>query len=139
MKKEELLEAAEICTGERACAGCPMLPKVLKGKWCMDMLIDALAEEVKNSQGVEWHEVTKRPLTQEEKAYYEEIGNGVEETFDCEMPDDGQEILVATSWGVDTDICYSDGCEFWLDNLGNLDGVLAWAEIPTYRKGRNDD
>lgn len=84
---------------------------------------------------VKWHKVTTRPLTKEEKDYYNEIGIEAEEIFNCEMPDDGQEILVATSWGVDTDICYSDGCEFWLDNLDDWEDVIAWTEMPKYEEG----
>lgn len=85
--------------------------------------------------GIEWHEVTTRPLTDEEIAYYEEIDIEAEEIFDCEMPDDGQEILVATKWGVSTDTCWNDAdYGIGLENRGDWDGVLAWAEMPKYEE-----
>lgn len=85
---------------------------------------------------VVWHKVTTRPLTEEETAYYAEMGiEGIEYIFDCEMPEDGQEILVATKWGVDKDICCNDvdyGVE--LESRGDWDGVYAWAEMPKYEE-----
>lgn len=87
---------------------------------------------------VEWHKVTARPLTDEEAEYYTEIGiEGIEYIFDCEMPEDGQEILVATKWGVDKDICCNDpdyGIE--LEGRGDWDGVFAWAEMPKYEEDK---
>lgn len=84
-----------------------------------------------------WHKVTTRPLTDEEKEDYAE--DGIEFMFDCKMPDDGEEILIATRWGTDKDICSNDvdyGCG--LEGYGDWDGVLAWAEMPKYR-GENDE
>ena len=81
-----------------------------------------------------WHKVATRPLTAEEVAYYAEMGmDGIEYVFDCEMPDDGQEILIATKWGTDKDICSNDA-EYGirLEGLGDWDGVYAWAEMPKY-------
>lgn len=87
-----------------------------------------------------WHEVVMRPMTQEEQEEYaescedytmEELGDIY--IFDCEMPDDGEEILVATKWGVSADVCgISNGN--YLENLGDWDDVIAWAEMPKYKK-----
>ena len=56
-----------------------------------------------------WHEITTRPLTNEEKAEYSEKGYSdyeiPEYMFSCEMPKDGQDILIATNWGVSQDLC----------------------------------
>ena len=50
----------------------------------------------------------------------------------CSLLDDGQEILIASKWGVDTDICcYDDG--YYLENWGDWDDVIAWAEMPKYK------
>lgn len=84
---------------------------------------------------VVWHKVTTRPLTEEEKEYYADMEmDGIEYIFDCEMPEDGQEILVATKWGTDKDIC-SDDCDYGigLEVRGDWDGVYAWAEMPQYK------
>lgn len=61
--------------------------------------------------------------------------------FDCPMPDDEQEILVATEWGVDKDVCCVDTDDwgnhsFGLDGRGDWDGVIAWAEMPKYDSER---
>lgn len=54
-----------------------------------------------------------------------------------DMPDDEQEILVATAWGVDKDVCCADTDDwgnhsFGLEGRGDWDGVIAWAEMPKY-------
>ena len=83
---------------------------------------------------VVWHKVTTRPLTAEEVAYYAEMEmDGIEYVFDCEMPDDGQEILIATKWGTEKDICSNDAeYGIGLEGRGDWDGVYAWAEMPKY-------
>ena len=93
-----------------------------------------------------WHEITTRPLTEEEKAEYAESGYDdyeiPEYIFSCEMPKDGQEILVATSWGVSQDLCMIDCDErnnlFSLETRGDWDGVKAWADMPKYKGGESD-
>lgn len=59
-----------------------------------------------------WHDITTRPLTEEEKAEYAESGYDdyeiPEYILSCEMPKDGQDILIATSWGVSQDLCMAD-------------------------------
>lgn len=94
-----------------------------------------------------WHEITTRPLTEEEKSEYAECGCAdyeiPEYMFSGEMPKDGQEILIATNWGVSLDVCVVD-----CDNVGNnvscledhddWDGVKAWADMPKY-KGKADE
>lgn len=98
---------------------------------------DAIEQLVKERDAaVAWHKVTTRPLTEEEKAYYAEMEiGGIEYIFDCEMPEDGQEILVATKWGTDKDICCND-CDYGigLEGRGDWDGVYAWAEMPQYKE-----
>jgi len=94
-----------------------------------------------------WHEITTRPLSEEEKAEYAERGYAdyeiPEYMFSCEMPDDGQEILIATSWGVSLDVCVGD-CDGVGNNVSCLedhddwDGVKAWASMPKYKGGDSD-
>jgi len=50
------------------------------------------------------------------------------------MPEDGQEILISTPYGVSFDICSVD-CEGWLntlalENQGDWEGVTAWMPLP---------
>ena len=65
-----------------------------------------------------WHKLNERPLTDAEKAEFSEHGYSdfeiPEYMFDCPMPNDEQEILVATEWGVDKDVCCAD-----TDDWGN--------------------
>lgn len=80
---------------------------------------------------ITWHEVKTRPLTDEEKEEYAEFEP--EYMFDCPLPDDGEEILVATKFGVDIDACGIDeGC--YLVNRGDWEDVLAWAKLPRYKQ-----
>lgn len=89
-----------------------------------------------------WHKVTTRALTDEEKEEYAKRGYRdfeiPEYMFDSKMPEDGQEILVATSWGVGTDVCSVDSDEYGnligLEERGDWDGVMAWAAMPKYVK-----
>ena len=82
-----------------------------------------------------WHEVIKRIPTEEEKEEYLEVWDCEPEyILDCVMPDDGQEILIATKQGVDTDVCGIDE-GYYLENRGDWDDVIAWAEMPKYKVG----
>ena len=84
---------------------------------------------------IRWHEVIKRPPTKEEKEEYLEVWDCEPEyILDCEMPDDEQEILIVTKYGVDTDVCGIDE-GYYLENRGDWDDVIAWAEIPKYKVG----
>lgn len=85
-----------------------------------------------------WHEVIKRPPTEEEKEEdLEAFGCVPEYILDCVLPDDGQEILVVTKYGVDTDVCGIDE-GYYLENSGDWDDVMAWAEMPKYKAGEDE-
>lgn len=86
---------------------------------------------------IKWHEVIQRPLTDEEKKEYAEYSYEPAYMLDCLLPDDGQEILIATRWGVDTDICCVDEF-YYLESRGDWEDVLAWAEMPKYKGGGTD-
>lgn len=85
-----------------------------------------------------WNEVTTRALTDKEMAEYRERGyEGYEiptYMFDCRMPEDGDEILIVTDYGVSVDTCCVDNDEcnnlISLETNGDWDGVRAWAEMP---------
>lgn len=91
---------------------------------------------------IEWHKVVTRPLTEEEIVDYIERGYQdyklPQYIFVCHLPDDGQEILIATKWGVSRDICACDYDEvnalYWLETNGDWDDVLAWAAMPKYEE-----
>lgn len=96
-----------------------------------------------------WHEITTRRLTAEEEQEYIDLGFDnyeiPEYKFTCEMPEDRQEILIATILGIGKDTCVVDYDEcrdaftFGLEDYGEWDNVLAWAAMPKYKGGETDD
>lgn len=107
-----------------------------------------LAEKALDSQ---WIPITYRPLTGKERiALAEHYGieycdTAEEKAFDCPMPEDGQEILISTSWGVAEDVADNDidGEGFicyGLEGNGDWDGVEAWMPKPErYKKGGEEE
>lgn len=100
----------------------------------------------KEGQNSQWIPITYRPLTVEERiAFAEHYGveycdTSEEEAFDCPMPEDGQEILISTSWGVVEDVADNDidgegFISYGLEINGDWDGVDAWMPKPEpYKK-----
>lgn len=89
------------------------------------------------TETITWHELKIRDLTDEEKAEYEEyceIYGMPEYIIEGELPNDGQEILIVTRWGVTTDTCIVDEEDgYALEDRGDWEGVIAWAEFPRYK------
>ena len=57
--------------------------------------------------------------------------------FDCKIPEDGQEVLVTTTFGeVQIDTWYNDGESCYFENYCDDDDVIAWRPLPeSYKKG----
>ena len=132
--------------------------RIWNRKWFMNLQIQLLLSLIKHKalqyavrrdgittgefvEPVLWHKLNERPLTDAEKSEFSEHGYSdfeiPEYMFDCPMPDDGQEILIATEWGVDKDVCCADTDDwgnqsFGLEGSGDWDDVIAWAEKPKY-------
>ena len=96
-----------------------------------------------------WIPIKTRPLTDEElKSLSQYYGSNYKDTaeewaFDCPMPEDGQEILISTSWGVSTDYCKFDCTDegfglYSLEDLGDWDHVKAWMPMPKPYKDPNE-
>lgn len=101
-----------------------------------------LAELDRQEEQSCWIPITTRPCTEEEFEEWREIfGEGIEREefpyFTCKMPEDGQEILVCTKYGVYMDVCSCDEYNsIGLESNGDWDGVLAWMPLPEpYKKG----
>lgn len=88
-------------------------------------IIGAL-EELPSAE--QWIPVKWREPTEEESKYYTYMA-------DCEMPEDGQEILVTDGKYVWKDECtYDDG--FGLDSLEDWQNITAWMPLPEpYMRG----
>lgn len=98
------------------------------------------------AQNSEWIPIKTRLLTNEERVEFAEY-YGVEYCdtvsevmFDCPMPEDGQEILITTKYGVETDICCIEDCVGTmnvnsLEDRGDWEGVIAWMPMPEPYRG----
>lgn len=80
-----------------------------------------------------WIPVTTRPLTEEEKQEIEEQGERYcRFMYDCELPDDGQEVLITTSGGYVIGTTFYnegiDGCYF--ECYEDEGDVKAWMPLP---------
>lgn len=105
------------------------------------MLEEAIDIVIAELDKYSWIPIKRRPLTEEEResileyygANYEFTSN--ECVFDCRMPEDGQKILISTSWGVSIDVCEYDctgeGLNLYsLEEYGDWDDVTAWMPLP---------
>lgn len=71
-----------------------------------------------------WIPIKLRPATEEERQ------NGIEDVLNCQLPDDGEDVLVSTKYdGVRMDTFYKepDGCYF---ESCDIDEVRAWMRLP---------
>ena len=132
----ELVEELRRCADEGFFAPCEM-------ENAADAIEALLAENAKlKAKAIQWYKITTRPLDEEEKEWFAEQGyepwEMPEFMYDCEMPEDGQEILIATPWGTDKDICSNDAeYGIGLENHDDFDNVYAWAEMPEWRGVQN--
>lgn len=79
-----------------------------------------------------WNEVKKRKPTKKEQAeFYERDIGKVPYILTGDMPENGEEILIATPYGVSTDTCGLDyDYGYYLEETGDWDDVIAWAYFP---------
>ena len=90
-----------------------------------------------------WHDVVTRAPTEEEKKEFVElpVDEWPTSVFVCDMPEAEDDILVLTNrGGVVQDVCMSYGnCRgynlLYLDYCGDWEGIIAWAYMPTGKKG----
>lgn len=94
----------------------------------IDMAIEALSED-------KWIPFTRRPMTEEEQEDYPDCTF----MFDCDLPEDGEEILISSGRFVslDTFCVDADGC--YLDGGDDIDEDMAWQPLPKpYRAERRE-
>jgi len=93
-----------------------------------------------------WIPVKFRPMDKEEKQYWEEhYGYKFDEedsvTFDCPMPEGGQEVWVCSKCGnVWQDTCQWDDGGLYLESNGDWEDIVAWMpfEKPKPWKGEEE-
>lgn len=80
----------------------------------------------------EWIEITHHTPNDEERAIY---GDEFSYIYDCELPNDGTEVLITTKYGyVTTTIFYNDDCAYF-EGYEDDGEVIAWRYLPSpYRK-----
>jgi len=82
-----------------------------------------------------WHEITKRPMTDEERIDAEERFGGPIDREDAyiyePLPSDGEEVLVCGKYfeGVEVEVFLDDCDGVGFENYG-VDEIKAWAEMP---------
>lgn len=78
----------------------------------------------------QWHKLTFRPLTDEEKELY---FDGVEIAEN--LPDFGEEVFVPDGTNIWTDIFDDiDDCLYLSGTDDDIGGAVAWMEIPPYKE-----
>ena len=77
----------------------------------------------------QWHKLTFRPLTDEEKECYEDWTEFVEN-----LPEFGEEVLVTDGVSVWIDSFDVDDCVYLSGTGTDIDGVIAWMELPSYKE-----
>ena len=99
-----------------------------KTSGAQDLAISVLSE----NRG-EWIPIKTRPLDEEEKEYYRERGACYfDSIFDCPLPEDGQEVLITTKYGlIDMVTFYNEGDDgSYFENFEDDGEVLAWQALP---------
>ena len=90
-----------------------------------------------------WNVIHKTPMTEEERIEWSErIGYDIEYIgafIYSNLPDDGEEVLVSTTYGrVYLDIFRDDdGCYF--EDNGDMEGIIAWRRLPEPYKEKKDE
>lgn len=99
------------------------------------LFADKPLKELPSVQPERWIPVKMRPMDSEEREYWEdqfgyELENEDAVMFDCQMPEDGQEILTSFRKWTSVDRCEIDGGCYGLEGNGDWDGVIAWMPLP---------
>ena len=90
-----------------------------------------------------WHVISKRPMDEDErKEWSERLGYDVEYEdayIYSNLPDDGEKVLVCSSWGnVGIDTFYNDCEGAYFEENGDMDGIVAWMPLPEPYKEESD-
>ena len=110
-----------------------------------DDRLDTWMAEIRPAQ--QWIPVKYRPMTEDEKAYWLdrlwydgecELSDNM--MFDCQMPDDGQKILVCSKCGnIWIDTHEDDGGLMGLEENDDWEGIVAWMPLPEQYKEENNE
>lgn len=98
----------------------------------------AMQKAIKKLKGG-WIPIKIRPGTDEEYEEFSKYGDCPREdfcVFDCQLPDDDQEVLITTLWGiVCIDTWHKEIDCSWFEDHEDIDDVIAWMPLPEgYKK-----
>lgn len=106
---------------------------------CSDIEDESFGEVVKteifeqlDAQPVvlQWHKLIFRQLTLEEQEFHPDWTEFVEN-----LPDFGEDVLVTDGVNVWVDSFDIDDCVYLSGTDTDIDGVIAWMELPSYKEG----
>jgi hypothetical protein len=113
---------------------------------------DALKDLIDNAPTVEerseseWIPIITRDMDNEElEEFAKNTDFSVEELdpwcYACQLPDDGQEVIISTSsWGVTITEFYADEYGCYFEGYEDKGDVIAWRPLPKpYKKGGRED
>ena len=85
----------------------------------------------------DWIPLTKRPMTEDEREFYKNTLEYVDdmEIFNCPLPDDGEEVLITSYGGVEVDTFINDSVDGCYFENRDIDDVRAWMRLPQPYKG----
>lgn len=75
-----------------------------------------------------WIPIKTRSMTEEERAYYQDLVEYGGEILDCPIPDDGQEVLVSYNGNVYIDTFWNDGLSYF--EGFDISEIDAWQPLP---------
>ena len=141
MNKQEALDALELYHRNMEHILGPEDEKVKTIETCIK-LIEEIEDEMPSAQ--QWIPIKMRPMDAEEREYWEdhfgyELADEDAVLFDCQMPDDGQEILVSYRKWIGMDKCEIDGGCYGLEGNGDWEDVIAWMPLPEPYKERSEE
>ena len=119
---------------------CTSAPEYMQN-WA-DKLIEAVKGDIaeiisKLPSAQEWIPITSRPMTEDERKEWSEmldfnISDDEEAIIYCNLPDDGQSVLIFKEYSktidIDTFCDDDDGCYF--EDNGDMDGITHWMPLP---------
>lgn len=113
----------------------PHYPQCDQIKWCDEVkALLALPSAETKWIPVKWHEIT------EEERGLEGYPKDWVVHIDCEMPCDGDEILVQTKSGyIRWDVCYEDDGIYLDSGWDWVDDIVAWMPLPQPYEGSESD
>lgn len=122
-------------TNDEAIAILDTIPTIGEQVDALEMAIEALQP---------WRVITKRPMTDEERAdAAERLGCDIEDedaVIFCNLPEDGKDVLVCTWYGhIYIDTLYSDDQGCYFEDAGDMEGVIAWMPLPEPYKEAKDE